>query len=147
MTNHAFASSKCNLTTEKLHLDINSIIERRFYNELETELRGDYVCVSFRNKEIYEYEVLSLHLCSVKKVEMRAGAYFISRWIQSVIQNELAFQYKGKCSDEGVSEKWEPQIRFFTYKEWYNYMYRNRPKAFWIIEKKYLNKMNKKLIG
>lgn len=120
--NHAFASSKTNLTSEKLKRDLEEILNRRFDSLLE--VRGDdFLEIFIVGAKKLEWSLLELRLYSSRKIEMRKGHEEICSWVQSVIQNELAKKYGGKCSDEGLTEKWVPQIRFNTFKEYFFYIH------------------------
>ena len=120
MTNHAFASSQGRLTNEKLKAAVIEIVDRRFPGIFKVE--GDGYLELIPNAPIKNdnHSYLSLHLCSQRMIEMRKSHLPIANWIQSVVQNELAARFKGKCSDEGLSERWVPEIRFFKYREYFN---------------------------
>lgn len=127
MTNHAFASSQGRLTAVKLRTALEDIVAKRFpgvFNVTGEDKHGYYDIEPQHPGEHDNYSYLSLHLRSQRMIEMRKGHQLGSDWVQTVIQNELAHRFKGKCSDEGLGdERWEPKLRFFKYKEYFELRY------------------------
>lgn len=59
-------------------------------------------------------------------------------WLMCVVQNELAFRYNGRISDEGVSGTWEGNpAKYRTFDEYMKsmnkFMFKNHPESFWTI--------------
>lgn len=106
MTNHAFASSRGRISKVRFKTELEDILAKRFPDVFILNSDDDYHQILAKNPpENKNYSYLSVWLRSQRMFEMRSGHMPGSDWLQYVVQNELAYRFKGKCGNEGVPEK------------------------------------------
>lgn len=118
--NHAFATSKGTLTPDKVAAVLHEVNIRRFNGFFTIIQQGHSWIIRHPDESKWQY-LCSVWLETKRKVGFRRSLGDFAFWMQWVFQEEIAFTYKGRCSDEGVSEKWNPEPgKFPTFKAfWY----------------------------
>jgi len=116
--NHTFVTVKGSLSKNKLH-DILLKINEKYYNNLFTIINnGNYWEIQY--KDYWQYRI-QITIDSKRKLHIRPSPGKFSGWMETVFQNEIAFQLKGTCSCEAFSEKWKPvENKYPTYRSYWS---------------------------
>lgn len=129
MTNHAFASSKRDLSFPVLDAALKEVNVRRFNGvfviDPGSDTWWDVQHHSFVDGTRTWPIGLSITLRTKRMIQFKKSPGDLGNWVQFVFQNELAAKFRGKCSDEGVCEKWPPEPnRAHNLKEYWDWVHR-----------------------
>jgi hypothetical protein len=122
MTNHAFIYTKKNLVASDIESHLNKLVSV-YDSALKIECPAND-CWRIQTTTSQPYGGLEIWIACPRRLEMRKGHGSLSLWIQAYIQESLAAQLKGRCSDEGVQGTWRPEPeKFDTYEKWWRSTY------------------------
>jgi len=106
--NHSFITFKGGVSANKVDALLREINGRRF--------RGLFVVRNHYNKTWdVRYFISScpvyftVYLCNQRKIELRPSIGQFNYWVHSEFQEELAYALKGKCGNEGLTDRWDPE--------------------------------------
>lgn len=115
--NHCFATSQRVLTGDRLDEALKEINQRRFAGIYQIVREGDNWWVEPAAGWPYGFHCW---FRSKRKVEFRSDPGQWAHWVTSVFQEEIAAKFKGKCSDEGTSDIWQPNPdKYLTFKSFW----------------------------
>ena len=129
MSNHGYVTSGRIFKSDEVNSAINEINQRRFGNKLtiEHDKHGWFVgCKIFnkgydiKKKSKVKYEMgFDLWIETKRKLEFQHNIDDFVWYVESVFINELAHKYNGMISDDGVDEKWKPDLtKYKSYRQY-----------------------------
>lgn len=129
--NHAFATSQRVLTFDLVDATLREINERRFKGVFEIEAGSDVWWEIKLPPDGWPYR-LTVSLETKRKVEFRKSPGEFGSWMQMIFQEEIAKKFKGRCSNEGGRDSWDPEPeKYPTFKSWWEAVnfahYRKKP--------------------
>lgn len=137
---------------ERLTADIREILERRFKGHLKLIEEGDHWWRTHLDIEQYDewpyggWEGYWIGIASRRKLSIKHTPCEFLAWTQEVVLNELGSLYKGRMSDEGVNENWEPDVTKFPTFESYTKRYDDDDDPFGSLRpRRLLDKLDPKL--
>ncbi len=121
MANHGFLTSKKFFKKDKIIIDLKEINKRRFKNFLtieETQYGTNGAWFIYCKSKRSEFPIgFNIWIKSARKIEHRHSSGF-GFYLEEVFTNELGLKYDSILSDEGISDRWKPNILHRSYKEY-----------------------------
>lgn len=108
MSNHGFVKTRKPITAEKFEELIKDLDNRVFKGHLSPSRYpdGSGWLIAYRSQG-KEWTYRLFWLATSRTLETRhSHGDMISWWMCAVIQNEVALQFNGIISDEGIDDKW-----------------------------------------
>lgn len=115
--NHCFATSQRVLTGDLFDEALREINQRRFAGVYQIVREGDNWWVEPDAGWPYGFHCW---FRSKRKVTFRRDPGEWATWVTIVFQEEIAAKFKGRCSDEGVQDIWQPEPnKYPTFKSYW----------------------------
>jgi hypothetical protein len=129
--NHAFVHVRANLDAKEVEAFLKDLVLRKWAGAVEViPSSKDHWLISAPGHGEFPFS-LSIWIRSARKIEMRKCYGDPSSWLQAFIRDHLAAHFKGRCGDEGVSQKFKPEPdRFWDYAGWFLSIYDGSGLAF-----------------
>lgn len=130
--NHSFVTVKGSLSKDNIHYLIIKINEEFFKNIFTVTRHTDnYWEIQFKNE--WQYKI-GITIDNKRKLHLRPSLGKFSGWIETIFQNEIAFELNGNCSCEAFNEKWKPvKNKYPTFRNYWDAIHDN----FEFIDEKY----------
>lgn len=106
--NHAFVTIKGSLSAAKIDAALREINARRFKGIFLVTRESD-VWWEIRHPVDGNWRFsLTVAIDTRRKLHTRKAHGYFGSWMQNVFQEELAQALNGRCSDEGIPDRWDP---------------------------------------
>jgi hypothetical protein len=121
--NHSFITVKGSVSRGKVDLVLHEINARRFNGVFVVSRSGDSWWDVIHATAGWPYR-LDVWVENNRRVEMRKALGDFGSWMQAVFQEELALVINGRCGDQGISERWDPEPgKFPTFRSYWDVLH------------------------
>ena len=121
MANDGFISTKFDLNSDQIDRDLALVIRHHFDDVLVKEqISTNYWQLKSNDDKFFD--IIDIIKISKRKISLRHPHVDMFQWMHHRVIDELAYKWKGIISDEGVSEKWKPTMKYKTYQNWMLHM-------------------------
>jgi hypothetical protein len=121
--NHSFITVKGSVSRGRVDTVLHEINARRFNRAFVVSRTGDRYWEITHATAGWPYK-LSVWVHNNRRVEMRKAPGDFGSWMQAVFQEELALAINGRCGDEGISERWDPEPnKFPTFRSYWDVLH------------------------
>ncbi|HUS88323.1 MAG TPA: hypothetical protein VMW91_02960 [Desulfosporosinus sp.] len=126
--NHSFITTKGNVKPATIAAFIERVVDNKFGSNATIVKSNDdkWFDITFYDNDNYGHVgSLSVSILSQRKLSFRKGHSEFSVFLQYWLANTIGIQFKGIRSDEGVNDKWKPEMKAKNYIEWLDYKENN----------------------
>lgn len=111
MANHGFVTTKRTIDSNRITTILNDLSVNKFNNLVTVKYDDNYwqiIPISVKYGS-----AISIWKTSRRKLEARHAPGDFMRWVFAVALNEIALEYDGIISDEGISDRWKGEANLY----------------------------------